>query len=117
MVLDCWVIILILAIAAYMFVRRGGRVWAPGVLPLMIVPLVTILYSPVGRLIVARTHSFSRAHLIRLALYIVAFAVACVTTRLFARRLPRGRNRYVYFISSVVFSLILILLFMIKIRY
>ena len=115
--LECWVIILILAIAAYMFVRRGGKVWAPGVLPLMIIPLVTILYSPVSRTIVAHSHSLPRAHWIRLALYVVAFAVALVTTRLFARRLPRGRNRYVYMISSASFSLILILLFMIKIRH
>lgn len=114
MTLESGVILIILGIAAYMFIRRHRQVWAAGVLPLMVVPLFTIIYSPIGRHI-ALVRGLYNAHMIRLAVYIAALAAAGVFSVLFSRRLPVGKARYAYLVSSVLFSVLLSVLFWMKV--
>ncbi|HEX3027362.1 MAG TPA: hypothetical protein VHR42_09095 [Clostridia bacterium] len=109
MVLECWVIILILGIAAYMFVRGGRKIWASGVLPLMLVPFADIIYSPIGRRL-AR-HSVAYSNGIRLSIYGVLFIIVSIWVILWAKRLPSGKSKYTYIIISIGFTLTLILLF------
>ncbi len=71
MVLESWVVILILGIAAYMFVRSKRKVWAMGVLPLMLVPFVNIIYSPINRHIVAA--GMGTGDTLRILIYVAAF--------------------------------------------
>ncbi len=115
MTLESGVILIILAVAAYMFVRRHRRVWATGVLPLMIVPLCNIIYSPIGRRI-ALVRSLYRAHMIRLGVYVGALAVTTLCAVLFARRLPAGKARFAYLLSSLLFAAILAILFWMKLK-
>ena len=113
MVLECWVIILILAIAAYMFVRSGKKAWAPGVCPLMLLPFLNILYAPIGRHIAASDSSL--ANIIRMLVYLVSFLGVSFWTVILARRLPKGRSRYAYVVSSVLFTAILAIIFLVKV--
>jgi hypothetical protein len=110
MVLECWVIIIILGIAAYMFIRSHRKVWAGSVFPLMLVPFLNILYSPLNRklLLTSQVAAYSA----RIVLYIVAFAGVCVWVVLWARKLPSGRSKYAYVIVAITFTFFLILLFL-----
>ena len=110
MIPESWVIIIILAIAAYMFVRSHKKIWAGSVLPLMLVPAVNIIYSPIGRKImtVNKYDSFS----IRTVIYLLAFAAVCVWTVAWGHKLPVGKSKYAYISVSIAFTFILILIFL-----
>lgn len=114
MVLECWVIILILGIAGYMFVRSHKKTWAMGVLPLMLVPFLNILYYPVYSHI--SQSNLYKADIIRLVIYIVSFVAASCWIVVFARRLPKGRSKYAYAASTILFTAILIIIFIVKLR-
>lgn len=109
-VLECWIIIIILCIAAYMFIRRHKKVWAGSVLPLMLVPFVNIVYSPINRKI-AR-HNVAYAYSARIILYILAFAAMSVWTVTWAQKLPSGKSKIAYVIVSISFTFLLILIFL-----
>lgn len=111
MALECWVIIIILGIAAYMFKRSRRREWVGCVFPLMLVPFVNILYSPIGRrLMVTRPH---QAPIIRTLVYIAALAAASIWIVLWARKhLPYRKSRYIYCLLAIGFTLILIIVFL-----
>ena len=109
-VLECWVIIIILGIAAYMFIRSHKKVWAGSVLPLMLVPFINIVYSPINRKIMQ--HSANYAYCTRIVIYIVAFAVVCVWVFLWGHKLPAGKSKYAFIGVSIAFTFILILLFL-----
>lgn len=98
-----------------MFVRGKRKSWAPGVIPLMLVPFVNIVYSPIGRHI-AR-HDPTRAYGIRFAVYVIAFLGASVWISMLSRRLPSGGSRAAYILCSVFFTAALIVLFIVKVRY
>ena len=108
MVGECWVILIVLGIAAYMFVRRGRRAWAPGVLPLMLVPFVNIIYSPIGRKLGEIGGVYEPT--VRVLTYIFFLVVACVWMMVWAKKLPTGRSRYAYVLTAVGFTLIFVLL-------
>lgn len=112
MVLECWAIIIILSIVAYMFVRSGRKPWAPVVIPLMLLPFVNIVYSPIGRHIAF--HNVQTAHSIRIALYAVSIAAASLWIVILGRRLPSGRSRYAYILSGILFTILLAVIFTIK---
>lgn len=109
-VLECWVIIIILGVAAYMFIRSHKKVWAGSVLPLMLVPFINIIYSPINRKIMEYNHS--DAYSTRIIIYLVAFAAVCVWASSWGRKLPAGRTKYTYIIVSIAFTFILILIFL-----
>ena len=109
-VLECWVIIIILAIAAYMFIRSHKNLWAGSVLPLMLVPFVNIIYAPINRKIMK--YSVTNAYCTRIVLYIIIFAVACVWSVAWGRKLPAGKSKYVYVCVSILFTFLLILIFL-----
>jgi hypothetical protein len=108
MVLECWVIIIILGIAAYMFIRGHRKVWAGSVFPLMLVPLLNILYAPLDRKLSLTSHM--AAFTDRIVMYAVAFIGVCVWVILWARKLPTGRSKYAYVVVSIIFTFLLILL-------
>gem|GEM_PF-2313831 len=63
--IECWAIIIMLGIAAYMFIRSHKKVWAGSVLPLLIVPAVNIIYSPISRKVMEvsqRSGDFRKNH-------------------------------------------------------
>jgi hypothetical protein len=109
-VLECWVIIIILGIAAYMFIRSHKKVWAGSVLPLMLVPFINIVFSPISRKIMR--YSNVDAYCARIIIYIIAFAVVSVWVFLWGRKLPLGKSRYAYICVSILFTFILILIFL-----
>lgn len=109
-ILECWVIILILSIAAYMFIRSHKKLWAGSVLPLMIVPFATIIYNPINRKIM--TISNANAHYTRIILYIVCFAVVSVWVVMWGQKLPSGKSKIAYMILGIGFTFILILIFL-----
>lgn len=108
MVLECWVIIIILGISAYMFIRSHKRAWAGSVLPLMLVPFLNILYSPMDRKLALISNV--TAYSVRICVYVVGLACVCVWVTLWAKKLPAGRSRYAYVIVSITFTFLLILL-------
>lgn len=109
-VLECWVIIIILGIAAYMFIRSHKKVWAGSVVPLMLVPFVNIIYSPISRKIMKYNHA--DAYSVRIIIYLIAFAAVCVWSVAWGRKLPAGKSKYAYVIVSIAFTFMLILIFM-----
>lgn len=116
MVLECWIIILILAIAGYMFIRGHKKMWAPGVLPLMLLPLTNIIYHPIG-MHLAVSHGSAAAGTARLVIYLLSLAAASIWVVLFSRRLPAGRSKFAYIISSIGFTALLVVIFTIKVTY
>jgi hypothetical protein len=117
MVLECWIIILILAIAGYMFIRGHKRMWAPGVLPLMLLPLANIIYHPIGMRIAESSGGAAAAGTARLVIYMLSLAAASVWVVIFSRRLPTGRSKYTYVISSIAFTALLVVIFTVKVTY
>ena len=117
MVLECWVIILILGIAGYMFIRSNKKKWALGVLPLMLVPFLNIIYHPIGEHILRVRHDLFSANLIRLIIYLVSFAAVSCWVVVFSRGLPKGRSKYAYITCSLLFTAILIVIFIVKLTY
>lgn len=109
-IIECWVIILILAIAAYMFIRGHRKAWGGSVFPLMLVPFVNIIYSPINRKILS--YNLQMAYTVRTILYAVSFAGVCIWVTLWSRKLPKGRSRHAYMIISVLFTFFLVLLFL-----
>jgi hypothetical protein len=108
--IECWIIIIILGIAAYMFIRSHKKIWAGSVFPLMLVPFINILYSPINRKIME--HSRADAYCSRIIIYMIALAVVSVWVVAWGRKLPVGKSRYAYIIVGISFTLILILLFL-----
>lgn len=109
-ILECWVIILILSIAAYMFIRSHKKLWAGSVLPLMIVPFATIIYNPINRKIMEI--SAANAQYTRIILYIVCFAAVSVWVVMWGQKLPSGKSKIAYMILGIGFTFILILIFL-----
>lgn len=99
-----------------MFVRSDKKSWAPGVLPLMLVPFLTIVYYPIGRHIAIALKEPARADTIRLVLYAIAFLAMSFWTVAFARGLPKGKSKLAYIFSSIIFTAILIIIFILKFR-
>ena len=115
MLTECVVIIIILGITAYMFIRSKRSAWAPVVLPLMLIPFVNILYHPIGTHIAKL--SLNRANVIKVIIYIIAFLISSVWIVFVARRLPSGKSKYAYIISSVMFTAVLVLIFSFKVMF
>lgn len=109
-VLECWVIIIILGIAAYMFIRSHKKVWAGSVLPLMLIPVINIIYSPINRKIMK--HSVADAYSARIIIYIIAFAAVSVWTVVWGQKLPSGKSKITYVIVGIAFTFMLILIFL-----
>lgn len=109
-ILECLVIIIILGIAAYMFIRGRRKVWAGSVLPLMLVPFLNIIYAPINKKI--RIHNVADSYYVRTALYAVAFIVVCVWVVKWTRKLPSGKSKYAYSIMAILFTFLLILIFL-----
>lgn len=109
-VLECWVIIFILGVAAYMFIRSHKKVWAGSVLPLMLVPFISIIYSPINRRIMK--YSAADSYCARIIIYIIAFAAVCVWTVTWGRKLPAGKSKLAYVLMSIAFTFCLILIFL-----
>lgn len=109
MLAECVVIIIILAIAGYMFIRSKRKAWFPGVFPLMLVPLVNIIFSPHF----IETH-FQNGHLLRIIIYLAAFGVSSVWLYLWSKTLPYKKSRWGYIVCSTIYNIILILVLLIK---
>lgn len=110
MLLESWIIILILAIAAYMFIRGHRKNWAGSVLPLMAVPFFSIVYEPVNARVLS--YGTDTSYLVRVIYYAVLFAATALWAFFWARRLPAGKSRVVYRILAISFNFLLILLFL-----
>ncbi|CDZ24981.1 putative membrane protein [[Clostridium] cellulosi] len=108
--IECWAIIIMLGIAAYMFIRSHKKVWAGSVLPLLIVPAVNIIYSPISRKVmeVSKEAAISA----RIIIYLISFAVVCVWVVLWGGKLPTGKTKYIYICVSILFTFILLLIFL-----
>lgn len=110
LIIECISIIIILAIAAYMFIRGRRKVWAGSVLPLMLVPFLNIIYEPINNRI--KLHSVVGSYYVRVALYAVSFIIVCVWVVKWSKKLPSGRSKYAYSIIAILFTFFLILIFL-----
>lgn len=113
MLVESWVIILILGIAGYMFVRRKRKTWAFGVFPLMLVPFINIVFGPIHRRL-TYVEGVWVANSARIVVYIAAFLAASAWMCVWARRLPAGRSRLAYLVASIAFTALLVLVFILK---
>lgn len=110
LVIECVAIIIILAIAAYMFIRSRRKVWAGSVLPLMLVPFLNIIYEPID--IKIKAHSVINSYYVRIALYAAAFIIVCIWVLKWSKKLPSGKSKYAYSIIAILFTFFLILIFL-----
>jgi hypothetical protein len=110
MIPECLVIILILGITAYMFIRSHKKVWAGSVFPLMLVPLVSIMFTPLASKLY-RSNRFNE-YVAWTILYLLAFAAMSVWTVAWGKKLPVGKSKYAYISVSIAFTFILILIFL-----
>ena len=108
MAIECIVIIIILAIAGYMFVRSKRKAWFPGVFPLMVVPFVNLVFYP------RRMELLPNGHMIRIAVYAVSFLAASLWILLWARKLPYGRSKLGYILCCIGFTFVLALVLLFK---
>lgn len=108
--IECWAIIIMLGIAAYMFIRSHKKVWAGSVLPLLIVPAVNIIYSPISRKVMEVSQEAAISA--RIIIYLISFAVVSVWVVLWGGKLPTGKTKYIYICVSILFTFILLLIFL-----
>lgn len=108
-VVECWVIILILFIAGYMFVRRGKKIWAGSVLPLMLIPFVYIVVSShkIRNMLIDTVY-------VRPLIYTAAFAVFLLWSVLWSKKLSSKKTKISYIICASLFTIALILLLITK---
>ncbi|MDR3552190.1 MAG: hypothetical protein P4L75_03615 [Clostridia bacterium] len=108
MVRECVVIIVILVIAGYVFLRSRRRMWFGAVFPLMLVPLVNTIFSPhfLDRL----PHGYD----IRLVIYLACFAISSLWIALWSKKLPVGKSRSAYIFSSIGFTFVLVIVLIVK---
>jgi hypothetical protein len=110
-IIECFVIILILVIAGYMFVRSKRKAWFYGIFPLMLVPVINIvLYN-----IIKDFHKDpGNTFFFRSAIYVISFLLTSVWVLLWARTLPFGKSKYAYITSTISYTLVLCLLLLFK---
>jgi hypothetical protein len=107
-------IIIILAMAGYMFLRSHKKAWAASIFPLMLLPFANIVFHPIG-VRLARSMGAAAADGVRLAVYLAALAGVIVWVLLYSKRLPTGRSKYAYVICSIAYTVILIIIFTVKV--
>jgi predicted neutral ceramidase superfamily lipid hydrolase len=110
-VIECFVIILILVIAGYMFVRSKRKAWFYGIFPLMLVPAINIILYSLGKDFLSDTDD---TFFIRSAIYVISFFLTSVWVLLWARTLPFGKSKYAYIICTISYTLVLCLLLLFK---
>ena len=101
-------IIIILFIAGYAFLRGKRKAWSTGVFPLMLIPAVNIILQP------RHMEMLPNGHFIRAVIYFASLAVMSVWSVLWARRLPHGKSKFGYIFCSVLFSFVLVMLLFFK---
>lgn len=108
MLIECVVIIIILVLAGYMFIRSRRKAWFGGVFPLMVVPAVNIIFSP------RHMEALKDGHTIRIIIYISAFIISSLWGGLWARKLPGKKSKCGYILCSIIFNIILIAVLLAK---
>lgn len=110
MVRESIVIVVLLAIASYAFLRSKGAIWAGGVFPLMLSPLLNIFFSPKHLI------HLPDAMTMRVLVYLVWFAATSLWAILWSRQLPVNsrRSRVAYIFCVVGFTLIFLLAVLFK---
>lgn len=111
MVLESWVIIIIMAVAALAFARARRKDWALRVLPLMVGPLANILFWPVARRLLGEGADLRPA---RAAVYLAALGVTALWVFFCGRRLQPRVARAAYVLSTVAFTAIVLTVFYIR---
>lgn len=102
------IIVIILVVVAYSLIRTKHTEWAKAVFPLLVVPIFNI-FLPHHRLQSAANGPFIRA-----AIYTAGFLITAVLVGLWARKKPRGKNKIIYLICAVGFTLIFALILFFK---
>jgi hypothetical protein len=93
-----------------MFIRRHKKVWAGSVFPLMLVPAVSIIFTPFA-VRLYQINPFDE-YVAWTILYLLSFAAMSVWSVAWGRKLPVGKSKYVYISVSIAFTFILILIFL-----
>lgn len=110
MVIECFVIILILVITGYMFVRSNRKAWLYGIFPLMLVPAINIIMYSIRDYKITSDDIF----FIRSVVYAISFLLTTIWVFLWSRTLPFGKSKYAYIFSTLCYTLILCLLLLFK---
>lgn len=111
MVLESWAIVIIMVVAAYMFGRAHRKEWAFRVLPLILAPLVNIVFSPVAKRMAAYGADVGAA---RILVYLAAFAVTVVWVLVCARKLSPRAAKWGYALCTLAFTAIMLIIFAVK---
>lgn len=107
MYIECWVIIAILLMVAYMFMRTGRKGPALATLPLAIVPFVHILSGYPARLL-SNALNLPYPYL-KMSFAVLAVVISCTIFGAISRKIPAKAVRRVYLGMCIGFSLILTL--------
>ncbi|MEF9853806.1 MAG: hypothetical protein RSB36_01230 [Hydrogenoanaerobacterium sp.] len=108
MVVECWAIILLIVIIAYVISRTGRAGQAVAILPLITVPVFHLLGGPSSRFIGGLFSVFSKP-LIRVSFDVAGLVVACVLYGLLAGNMGSRGGRRVYMILCGGFSALLVI--------
>lgn len=111
MVIESWAIILIMAVAAYMFGRAHRKEWTFRVLPLIVAPLFNVIYALFAKQMILHGVDVGA---VRILVYIVAFAITAVWVLICARKLSPRAAKYAYIGSTLGFTAIVLIIFAVK---
>lgn len=106
MVVECWVIILLILIMAYMIFRTGRAGQSVAILPLVTVPLFHLLGLPSSRFLGGAIETLS-PKLASVSFDIAGLVVACVLYGLLAGNMGSRSGRRVYMVLCGGFSALL----------
>ena len=105
MIAECFAIISIVLAIAFIFLRSGRKVYAYGILPLILVPLVNILS---GQMVPAISSVLPFEHnSIKISLVFAALIAACLLIGFTGSKLDKKSARTMYMIICGLFTLIL----------
>ena len=106
MFVECWVIIVLILVMAYMIFRTGKTGQAVAILPLLLVPLAHILGSPLSRFLDSLFSGLS-GNLFWISFDVVGLVATCVLCGLLAGNMDTRGGRRAYMLLCGGFSAVL----------
>ena len=111
MAVESFAIIIIMAVAAYMFSRADRNSWAFRVLPLMVAPAANLIYYPFARHLIKHGGTVSAG---RLIVYLAAFAVTGIWVFFCSKKLRPATVKWTYVGCTLAFTAIVLIIFAVK---
>jgi len=113
MIAECFAIISIVLAIAFIFLRSGRKIYAYGILPLVLVPLVNLLSDRLA-LWLGKILPFDENN-IKICIIFTALIAACLLIGFMGSKFQKKSARTVYLIICGLFTLILSMMFVVNI--